>query len=69
MAFMGTIVYLPLFLQLGLGIQATNSGILLLPLMAGLIISATLSGRFSPRPADTKASCWPGLCCNSSESF
>ncbi len=45
MAFMGTIVYLPLFLQIGLGIKATNSGMLLLPLMAGLIISATLSGR------------------------
>jgi EmrB/QacA subfamily drug resistance transporter len=45
MAFMGTIVYLPLFLQLGLGIEATNSGLLLLPLMLGLITSATLSGR------------------------
>jgi EmrB/QacA subfamily drug resistance transporter len=45
MAFMGTIVYLPLFLQIGLGIQATNSGMLLLPLMLGLILSATLSGR------------------------
>ena len=49
MAFMGTIVYLPLYLQLGLGMAATNSGLLLLPLMAGLIISATLSGRFVTR--------------------
>lgn len=54
MAFMGTIVYLPLFLQLGLGIQATNSGILLLPLMAGLILSATLSGRFVTRTGKYK---------------
>ncbi len=46
MAFMGTIVYLPLYLQLGLGMAATNSGLLLLPLMAGLILSATLSGRY-----------------------
>jgi EmrB/QacA subfamily drug resistance transporter len=46
MAFMGTIVYLPLYLQLGLGMQATNSGLLLLPMMLGLIISATLSGRY-----------------------
>ena len=55
MAFMGTIVYLPLYLQLGLGIQATNSGMLLLPLMAGLILSATLSGRFVTRTGRYKS--------------
>ena len=54
MAFMGTIVYLPLFLQIGLGIKATNSGMLLLPLMAGLIISATLSGRVVTRTGQYK---------------
>jgi EmrB/QacA subfamily drug resistance transporter len=54
MAFMGTIVYLPLYLQLGLGIRATNSGLLLLPLMAGLIISATLSGRYVSRTGQYK---------------
>ncbi len=54
MAFMGTIVYLPLYLQLGLGIRATNSGLLLLPLMAGLILSATLSGRFVTRTGTYK---------------
>jgi len=55
MAFMGTIVYLPLYLQLGLGIQATNSGMLLLPLMAGLILSATLSGRFVTKTGKYKS--------------
>lgn len=55
MAFMGTIVYLPLYLQLDLGIQATNSGMLLLPLMAGLILSATLSGRFVTRTGKYKS--------------
>lgn len=55
MAFMGTIVYLPLYLQLGLGIQATNSGLLLLPLMAGLIVAATLSGRFVSRTGKYKS--------------
>ncbi|MDP3494572.1 MAG: MDR family MFS transporter [Hyphomonadaceae bacterium] len=55
MAFMGTIVYLPLYLQLGLGIQATNSGMLLLPLMVGLILSATLSGRFVTRTGKYKS--------------
>lgn len=54
MSFMGTIVYLPLYLQLGLGMQATNSGLLLLPLMLGLIISATLSGRYVTRTGKYK---------------
>ncbi len=54
MAFMGTIVYLPLYLQLGLGFKATNSGLLLLPLMAGLIVSATLSGRYVTRTGKYK---------------
>ena len=54
MAFMGTIVYLPLYLQLGLGMAATNSGLLLLPMMAGLILSATLSGRYVSRTGKYK---------------
>ncbi len=45
MAFMGVVTYLPLYLQLGLGMGATESGLLLLPLMVGLIITSTLSGR------------------------
>ena len=35
--------------------QATNSGLLLLPLMAGLIISATLSGRYVTRTGKYKS--------------
>jgi EmrB/QacA subfamily drug resistance transporter len=60
MGFMGTIVYLPLYLQLGLGMQATNSGLLLLPLMAGLITSATLSGRFVTRTGKYKGMMFAG---------
>lgn len=60
MAFMGTIVYLPLFLQLGLGIEATNSGLLLLPLMLGLITSATLSGRMVTRTGKYKGIMFAG---------
>lgn len=45
MAFMGTVVFLPLYLQVALGMQATNSGLLLIPMMFGLIIGATLAGR------------------------
>jgi hypothetical protein len=51
---MGTIIYLPLYLQLGLGIRATNSGLLLLPLMAGLFLSAMLSGRHVTRTGKYK---------------
>ena len=43
-AFLGVVMFLPLFMQLVLGISATNSGFTLLPLMAGLIVSSTLSG-------------------------
>lgn len=49
MAFMGTIIFLPLYLQLGLGIPATQSGLVLLPMMLGLIMGATVSGRLVTR--------------------
>ena len=42
----GGIVFLPLFLQVVTGATATNSGLLILPLMAGLLGSSILSGRF-----------------------
>lgn len=45
MAFMGMITYLPLYLQLGLGMAATDSGLLLLPLMLGLITTSMMAGR------------------------
>ena len=45
MAFMGMITFLPLYLQLGHGTQATISGMTLTPLMIGLIISSTVCGR------------------------
>ncbi len=45
MAFFGAITFLPLYLQLGQGVSATRSGIAMLPLMFGLILSSTISGR------------------------
>lgn len=45
MAFMGVVMFLPLFLQLGRGVPATVSGMTMLPLMAGLIISSTVAGQ------------------------
>ncbi len=45
MAFMGTIIFLPLYLQVALGVKATNSGLTLLPLMIGLIAGSYASGQ------------------------
>ncbi|MEA2434723.1 MAG: hypothetical protein QOG54_2180 [Actinomycetota bacterium] len=41
----GAIVFLPVFLQIVTGVSATNSGLLLLPLILGLLISSIGSGR------------------------
>jgi EmrB/QacA subfamily drug resistance transporter len=40
----GVITYLPAFLQVAKGSDPTHSGLQLLPLMAGLIVTSTLSG-------------------------
>jgi EmrB/QacA subfamily drug resistance transporter len=41
----GTIVYIPLFLQGVVGVHATNSGLLLLPLMAGMVAGSMGGGQ------------------------
>jgi MFS family permease len=45
MAMFGAIVFIPLYLQLVYGASPTGSGLRLLPLMAGLLVAAILSGR------------------------
>ncbi|HEV3212081.1 MAG TPA: MDR family MFS transporter [Acidimicrobiales bacterium] len=45
----GAIVYLPLYLQVVDGSSATKSGLQLLPLMAGLLVTFILSGRLVSR--------------------
>jgi EmrB/QacA subfamily drug resistance transporter len=45
----GVISFLPLFLQLVTGASATNSGLLLLPLMFGLLSASVISGRIISR--------------------
>lgn len=45
----GSIIYLPLFLQLVSGASATNSGLLMLPLMAGLLVASMVSGQIISR--------------------
>jgi MFS family permease len=45
MSFLSALAFLPLLIQLGQGVNATASGLTTLPLMAGLIVTATLAGR------------------------
>ena len=45
----GAIIFLPLFLQVVLGVSATNSGLLLLPLVGGLLVGTIGSGRLITR--------------------
>jgi EmrB/QacA subfamily drug resistance transporter len=54
MAFMGTIIFLPLYLQLALGIRPTNSGLASLPMMVGLIGGSTIAGRLVTRTGKYK---------------
>jgi EmrB/QacA subfamily drug resistance transporter len=45
MAMFGAIIFIPLFLQIVYGVSAKSSGLRTIPLMAGLLITAILSGR------------------------
>lgn len=55
MAFMATVAFLPLFMQLGQGVRATTSGLSMLPLMGGLMLSAIVSGRMAAKTGSYKA--------------
>lgn len=48
-AMFGSIVFLPLFLQVVAGASATSSGLLLLPLMGGIVVSSVVVGRVISR--------------------
>jgi EmrB/QacA subfamily drug resistance transporter len=56
-AMFGGMIFLPLFLQVVTGASATNSGLLLLPLMGGLMSMSILSGKVITRTGRYKA--WP----------
>ena len=45
----GAIIYVPLYLQIVKGASPTASGLLMLPMMAGVIITSILAGRFISR--------------------
>ena len=48
-AMFGAVVFIPLFLQVVVGASATNSGLLLIPMMFGIIGASVLGGRIVTR--------------------
>ncbi|HEX3081917.1 MAG TPA: DHA2 family efflux MFS transporter permease subunit, partial [Candidatus Saccharimonadia bacterium] len=50
----GGIVYIPIFMQTVLGKSATNSGLLLLPLMFGIVFGSIISGQITSRTGKTR---------------
>jgi MFS family permease len=49
MAFFGVVMFMPLYMQLVLGVNATKSGFAMLPLMLGIMSTAVISGRLVRR--------------------
>ncbi|MGH9080296.1 MAG: MDR family MFS transporter, partial [Acidimicrobiales bacterium] len=49
MVMFGSIIYIPLYLQLVDGLSATVSGLLLIPLMLGLLVASIVSGQLVTR--------------------
>jgi EmrB/QacA subfamily drug resistance transporter len=49
MAFLGVVMFMPLYLQVVRGVSATHSGLALLPLMGAMIVSSVASGRIVAR--------------------
>src|SRR5262249_13456842 len=49
MAMMGSIAFLPLYLQLAAGATASSAGLLLIPMTLGIVGGSTLSGRLMMR--------------------
>jgi predicted MFS family arabinose efflux permease len=45
----GATIYLPVFLQAVLGASATNSGLLLLPLVGGMLVTSAVTGQLMTR--------------------
>jgi EmrB/QacA subfamily drug resistance transporter len=54
-AMFGAIGYLPTYLQMVTGVNATQAGLLLIPLMAGLLVTSILSGQFVSKTGRYKA--------------
>lgn len=50
----GTIAYIPVFMQIVIGKSATNSGLLLLPMMLATVISSAITGQIMSRTGKYK---------------
>lgn len=46
LAMFGAITFLPLYLQIALGVSPTNSGLAMIPMTLGIVTSSTLAGRY-----------------------
>jgi len=57
----GGVVYIPIFMQTVLGKSATNSGLLLLPLMAGIVTASIVTGQLTSRTGKTRTIGLTGL--------
>jgi len=55
MVMFGSIIYIPVYAQGVLGVDATNSGLILMPLMLGLIVMGILAGLVITRTGRYKA--------------
>jgi EmrB/QacA subfamily drug resistance transporter len=53
-AFMGLVMFLPLYLQVAKGVSATDSGFALLPLMGGILVASMISGQVASRTRQYK---------------
>lgn len=55
MAFMGLTAFLPLYIQLGQGLPATESGLIMLSILGGMIVSSTIAGQMVTRSGKYKS--------------
>lgn len=54
MGLFGAIIFIPLFAQGVVGVSATNSGLILTPMMAGLVVASILTGQLVSRTGKYK---------------
>jgi MFS family permease len=61
MGLFGAVIYIPVFAQGVIGVSATNSGIILMPMMIGLIVASTLAGQIISRTGKYKIAAVVGM--------
>jgi EmrB/QacA subfamily drug resistance transporter len=54
-AMFGAIGYMPTYLQMVTGVNATEAGLLMIPMMGGLLVTSIIAGRFVSRTGKYKA--------------